>query len=411
MAIVGASGSGKSTLMNILGGLDRPSAGRVCVDGHDLLHMTDNQLNHYRRAKVGFVWQQGARNLIPYLNAVENVMLPMTVAGLAHNKRRRAEELLDLVGLDERKHHQLSELSGGEQQRVAIAVALANHPPLLLADEPTGEVDSVTAQIIYDTFRHLTREMGITTIIVSHDPASAKQVDRVVAIRDGMLASETVRQLRTNGNGEAGDHQGEAGHNGAVAGIALHDTYEELVVLDRAGRVHVPQEYLEQYQIKGRARLELVDGGILIRAVEQRPAAEAAQNTDRWTARRQTPPRKREEDAGRQAGKRWLVWQIWQAKQETMNQIADQTTDFATSASGSTDYAIETIDLQRVYRRGAEAVYALRGVDLAIERGQFHRPQGPLGQRQDHPAQLHQRVGPAHQRHRPHLRPGNRQLE
>jgi ABC-type ATPase involved in cell division/bifunctional DNA-binding transcriptional regulator/antitoxin component of YhaV-PrlF toxin-antitoxin module len=235
--------------------------------------MSDSQLNRYRREKVGFVWQQSTRNLISYLNAVENVMLPMTVAGLSHNKRRRADELLDLVGLERRKHHQLSELSGGEQQRVAIAVALANHPPLLLADEPTGEVDTVTAQLIYDTFRHLTREIGITTIIVSHDPGIAKQVDRVVAIRDGMLASETVRQARTNGaNGDGSlPGEGETGHNGAVTSSALHDTFEELVVLDRAGRVHVPQEYLEQYQIKGRARLELIDGGILIRAVEQRP--------------------------------------------------------------------------------------------------------------------------------------------
>lgn len=276
MSIIGASGSGKTTLMNILGGLDRPSAGRVRVDGHDLLRMTDSQLNKYRREKVGFVWQQSTRNLISYLNAVENVELPMTVAGLAHNKRRRADELLDLVGLDQRKHHQLSELSGGEQQRVAIAVALANHPPLLLADEPTGEVDTVTAQMIYDTFRHLTREMGITTIIVSHDPAIAKQVDRVVAIRDGMLASETVRQARGNGaNGSTDGSGADAGQNGVGIG-GLHDTFEELVVLDRAGRVHVPQEYLEQYQIKGRARLELIEGGILIRAVAPQPTAGAA---------------------------------------------------------------------------------------------------------------------------------------
>jgi ABC-type lipoprotein export system ATPase subunit len=269
MSIIGASGSGKTTLMNILGGLDRPSAGRVRVDGNDLLRMSDAQLNRYRREKVGFVWQQSARNLISYLNAVENVMLPMTVAGLARHKRRRADELLDLVGLERRKHHQLAELSGGEQQRVAIAVALANHPPLLLADEPTGEVDTVTAQLIYDTFRHLTSEMGITTIIVSHDPAIARQVDRVVAIRDGMLASETVRQARANGDAAAnGDHGAETGAGGGIA----HETFEELVVLDRAGRVHVPQEYLEQYAIKGRARLELIDGGILIRAVEQPPA-------------------------------------------------------------------------------------------------------------------------------------------
>lgn len=276
MAIVGASGSGKTTLMNILGGLDRPSAGRVRVDGQDLLRMTDSQLNRYRREKVGFVWQQSTRNLIPYLNAVDNVMLPMTVAGMARHKRKRAEDLLGLVGLDRRRRHQLSELSGGEQQRVAIAVALANHPPLLLADEPTGEVDTVTAQLIYDTFRHLTREMGITTVIVSHDPGISRQVDRVVAIRDGMLASETLRQTRTasvNGD-QALDANGQPPAPGDH-GLA-HDTFEELVVLDRAGRVHVPPEYLEQLHIRGRARLEITADGILIRPVEQKPVAAEA---------------------------------------------------------------------------------------------------------------------------------------
>ena len=271
MSIVGASGSGKTTLMNILGGLDRPSAGRVRVDGQDLLRMTDSQLNRYRREKVGFVWQQSTRNLISYLNAIDNVMLPMTVAGLTRHKRKRAAELLSLVGLEQRQRHRLSELSGGEQQRVAIAVALANHPPLLLADEPTGEVDSVTAQMIYDTFRHLTREMGITTIIVSHDPAIARQVDRVVAIRDGMLASETVRQSRVQSpeSGTDTDSTADTGINsGQVHG---HDTFEELVVLDRSGRVHVPPEFLEQFHIRGRARLELTEDGILIRAVEEAP--------------------------------------------------------------------------------------------------------------------------------------------
>lgn len=268
MAIVGASGSGKTTLMNILGGLDRPSAGRVRVDGQDLLRMSDSQLNRYRREKVGFVWQQSTRNLISYLNAVENVMLPMTVAGLTKRKRQRANEILSLVGLDQRKHHRLSELSGGEQQRVAIAVALANNPPLLLADEPTGEVDTATAQMIYDTFRRLTKEMGITTVIVSHDPAIARQVDRVVAIRDGMLASETVRQSR--GPGDGGGLNGGAGGNGLYSDHGHHhDTFEELVVLDKAGRVHVPPEFLEMLQIRGRARLELTDDGILIRPVVQ----------------------------------------------------------------------------------------------------------------------------------------------
>lgn len=267
MAIVGASGSGKTTLMNILGGLDRPSAGRVRVDGQDLLKLSDRQLNKYRREKVGFVWQQSARNLVPYLNAIDNVMLPMTLAGTTGKaKRIRAEQLLDLVGLKDRMRHHLPELSGGEQQRVAIAVALANNPTLLLADEPTGEVDSATAETIYNTFRMLTGEMGITTLIVSHDPGVAKQVQRVVAIRDGMLASETIRQARsvaeyTNGTGEVTANGEEMAH-------AHADHFEELVVVDRAGRLHVPLELLQQFDIKGRATLEVTEEGILIRPTD-----------------------------------------------------------------------------------------------------------------------------------------------
>ncbi|MCS7221128.1 MAG: ATP-binding cassette domain-containing protein [Anaerolineae bacterium] len=266
LGIVGASGSGKSTLMNILGGLDRPSAGRVWVDGYDLLKMSDAALNHYRRSKVGFVWQQGARNLIPYLNALENVELPMTLAGLTgRKKRRRAEELLEAVGLSERRHHYLQQMSGGEQQRVAIAVALANNPSLLLADEPTGEVDSATALTIYKTFQDLNREFGVTTLIVSHDPGLARHVDRVVAIRDGKLASETVRQSAAvfSPDGEL------LAENGAPA----EEIFEELVVLDSAGRLQVPKEYLERFGIKGRARLELTEEGILIRPAP--PSAQA----------------------------------------------------------------------------------------------------------------------------------------
>ena len=198
LGIVGASGSGKTTLMNILGGLDRPSAGRVWVDGYDLLKMSDLALDTYRRAKVGFIWQQGGRNLVPYLNALENVMLPMTLAGrTGARKRRHGEELLEAVGLANRRHHYLQQMSGGEQQRVAIAVALANDPPLLLADEPTGEVDTATALTIYQTFQRLTDELGLTTLIVSHDPTIARHVHRVVAIRDGRTASETRRARRT----------------------------------------------------------------------------------------------------------------------------------------------------------------------------------------------------------------------
>jgi ABC-type lipoprotein export system ATPase subunit/bifunctional DNA-binding transcriptional regulator/antitoxin component of YhaV-PrlF toxin-antitoxin module len=261
LGVVGASGSGKSTLMNILGGLDRPSAGRVWVGGNDLLKMSDAALNRYRRSEVGFVWQQSARNLIPYLNATENVELPLTLVGqTGRRKKRRAEELLEAVGLAERRTHHLGQLSGGEQQRVAIAVALANSPKLLLADEPTGEVDSATAQVIYEAFRTLNREFNLTTLIVSHDPAIARQVERVVAIRDGKLASETVRQAPRENTGN-GTGEGEE--------VEAEELFEELLVLDSAGRLQIPKEFLEAFQIRGRVRLEAVEGGILIKPVAQ----------------------------------------------------------------------------------------------------------------------------------------------
>ncbi len=264
LGIIGPSGSGKSTLMNILGGLDRPSAGRVWVDGQDLLKASDTALNQYRRSKVGFVWQQGSRNLVPYLSAMENVELPMTLSGQAgRKKRQRAEELLEAVGLAERRHHRLAQMSGGEQQRVAIAVALANGPSLLLADEPTGEVDSATALTIYQVFQTLNRELGLTTLIVSHDPGIARHVNRVVAIRDGKTATETVRQSVSNGlrNGELAENGFEEEEE--------EEIFEELAVLDSAGRLQVPKEYLEYFDSKGRARLEMTEDGILIMPAPQ----------------------------------------------------------------------------------------------------------------------------------------------
>ena len=258
LGIVGASGSGKSTLMNILGGLDRPSAGRVFVDELNLLNLSDAELTKYRRKKVGFVWQQGARNLLPYLTALENVEVPMTLAGISFSEARsRSESLLGIVGLKDRMKHTMDKLSGGEQQRVAISVALANQPSLLLADEPTGELDSTTSQTIYQAFRDLNEQLGVTTLIVSHDASIARHVQRVVAIRDGKTSSETVRvdSSRISGEDElkADDHE---------------DQFEELVVLDSAGRLQVPKEFLEHYLIKGRARLEMTDKGILILPVD-----------------------------------------------------------------------------------------------------------------------------------------------
>jgi putative ABC transport system ATP-binding protein len=255
LGIVGASGSGKSTLMNILGGLDRPSAGRVSVDGDDLLKMSYEGISHYRRTKIGFVWQQGARNLIPYLTALENVRLPVTIQAQSWSQERpRLEALLDVVGLGDRKHHRLSELSGGEQQRVAIAVALANDPVLLLADEPTGEVDSATALGIFQLLKELNRLHGLTMVIVSHDLEIAHHVDRVVAIRDGKTSSETVRPSAPDAALELVREKSE-------------EAFHEFVLVDSAGRLQVPREYLEQFEIKGRVQMEVVDEGILIRPV------------------------------------------------------------------------------------------------------------------------------------------------
>jgi len=249
VGIVGASGSGKTTLMNVLGGLTRPSAGQVVVDGHNLLKLSNSDLTTYRQIQVGFVWQQGSRNLIPYLTALDNVKLPMTLAGRAGQKaNKRARMLMDMVGLGDRYDHKPIELSGGEQQRVAIAVALANEPRLLLADEPTGELDSATADQVYKLFQTLNEELGLTIVIVSHDPEIAKHVQRVVAIRDGSLASETVRRKATDTEPD--------------------DSFEELIVLDSAGRLQIPKSYREQLQIQHRVEMEVTNDGILIRPAQ-----------------------------------------------------------------------------------------------------------------------------------------------
>lgn len=254
MGIIGSSGSGKSTLLNMVGGLDRPSAGKLVVGGKDLLRMSDKDLVKYKLDTVGFVWQNNARNLIPYLSAVENVELPMLIKG--KHSRERAKELLKMVGLGHRLKSRLNSLSGGEQQRVAIAISLANNPSLLLADEPTGSVDVKTADIILDVLRNLNKELGVTIVIVTHDTQLTRKMDRVVAIRDGKTSSEILRRSHYNYtnldiNGEAEEEK---------------DTHVELAVLDNARRIQVPEEYLEAIGISdtNKVRMELDEERIII---------------------------------------------------------------------------------------------------------------------------------------------------
>ena len=242
IAIVGASGSGKSTLLNILGGLDVPSAGAAAVAGYDLLNMSSEDRTRYRRQVIGFVWQQTARNLLPYLSAVENVELPMILEGTPGGIRRaRARELLELVGLGDREDHRPEQLSGGEQQRVAIAVSLANAPSVIFADEPTGELDTATSTEIFEVMRRVNQDQNVTVVVVTHDPLVSEHVNRTVAIRDGRTSTETLRRTEID---EAGEHQTIA---------------EEFVVLDRVGRLQLPEHYVNSLELERRVRLTLDD--------------------------------------------------------------------------------------------------------------------------------------------------------
>ncbi|MDE2749377.1 MAG: ATP-binding cassette domain-containing protein [Chloroflexota bacterium] len=255
VGVVGASGSGKTTLMNVLGGLTRPSAGQVIIDGKNLLKLSTRDLTTYRQVEVGFVWQQGSRNLIPYLSALDNIKLPMTLAGGAGRQiDKRARELMDLVDLSDRYDHNPIQLSGGEQQRVAIAVALANGPKLLLADEPTGELDSTTSDQVYTLFKKLNRDLGLTICIVSHDPDVKEHVGRVVAIRDGKLASETVKRRSPNAEKRSAEHSER-----------WDEQFEELIVLDSAGRLQIPKQYREQLGFDNRVEMEVSEDSIVIR--------------------------------------------------------------------------------------------------------------------------------------------------
>ena len=259
IGIVGASGSGKTTMLNILAGLERPSAGRIRVGERDLLDITDQDLVAYRRREVGFVWQATGRNLVPYLSVRDNIELPQAIAGTAKRQRReRAEELLEALQMSDKSRRYPSELSGGEQQRVAIAVALANNPPLLLADEPTGELDTNMAEDVFRMLQRINRRFGVTIIIVTHYAGIARWVDRVVRIRDGRIGSESYLMS---------SYRGDEGRE------------EEYLVVDRAGRLQLPREYVEQLSLEGLATAGMDESA---GSITLRPAAAPHRSRERW---------------------------------------------------------------------------------------------------------------------------------
>ncbi|MFI8278927.1 ABC transporter ATP-binding protein [Streptomyces sp. NPDC085929] len=252
VALVGASGSGKSTLLNILAGLDVPTAGTATVGGYNLLEMSAKDTLRYRREAVGFVWQQTARNLLPFLTAAQNIAVPLQLKGAAGRgagKRHaaRVADLIEALGIGHLADRRPAQLSGGEQQRVAVAVAMANNPPVLLADEPTGELDSETGAAIFEAFRTVNRELGATVVIVTHDPLVAGEVRRTVAIRDGRTSSEVLRRTVTDEHG------------------AESVSEREYVMLDRTGRVQLPYKFLEALGMEHRVAVDLAPDHIEIR--------------------------------------------------------------------------------------------------------------------------------------------------
>src|SRR5215471_14872488 len=239
-ALVGASGSGKSTLLNILAGLDTPTAGRARVAGHDLLGMGARERLAYRRETVGFLWQQTSRNLFAHLTAAENVALPMRLAAKGRRARqRRTTELLDALGVGYCQDRMPAQMSGGEQQRVAIGVALANEPAVLFADEPTGELDTATGEEVFAALRTANADFGVTILVVTHDQQVSEQVRRTIAMRDGRISTEVLRHTATDEHGQEAD----------VA--------QEYAVLDRAGRLQIPRDFVEALDMRDRVLLAL----------------------------------------------------------------------------------------------------------------------------------------------------------
>ena len=256
VAIIGKSGSGKSTLLNMIGGLEKPTAGRLYVDGNDLFAMSEKGLVEYRRKSVGFVWQNSGQNLFPYFTALQNVEAPLYFDHMSQKARReKAMGLLKMIGIDHRANSYPAQMSGGEQQRVAIAVALAHDPKILLADEPTGAVDSKTSNMIQDIFRKINEEIGITIIIVTHDLSLANKVSRVIMISDGKISTEKIMKEKYR----------QQLDNMTTENLAAVESHEEYSILDKARRVQLSQDALEMAGIdSNKVRVEVKDGKIII---------------------------------------------------------------------------------------------------------------------------------------------------
>lgn len=240
IAIIGSSGSGKSTLVNLIGGIDRPSSGEIILGDNIVTKMTSKQLTQYRRQRVGFLYQLPERNLIWNLTALKNVMLPMKLSGLwtYGEQKHRAHQLLEDVGLERRTGHKPHQLSGGEAQRTGIAVALANDPDIVLADEPTGELDSVTTFKIIDYFKFLNKSLGKTIIVVTHDHRFANMTKKAMRILDGRIV----------------------GLHRAIDPTKSLSAREEVIYVDDHGNLRLPDEIRRQAGIKNHIQIEMRDG-------------------------------------------------------------------------------------------------------------------------------------------------------
>ena len=338
IALVGPSGVGKSTLLNVIGGLDTPSAGSVWVAGWDLLRMKDRERVEYKRQVVGFVWQQPSRNLLPYLSARENVELPMQHNGVeAGVRRKRALELLDVVGLADRADFRPDRLSGGEQQRVALAVALANNPPLLLGDELTGQVDSESAMQVLDAVQAINQAFGTTVVVVTHDPLVASRVDRVVTMRDGRASTE-IRRRRDQKDG------------------SVHE--EEWVILDPVGRLQLPRAYVNTLEMRELVRLHLEPDHISVW-----PQDDGRKTKDCPEPSRRACPEPSRRDKGRRAS------------------VGESTYRFTSIPiyQQSTGVPVTTENLTRTFELAGEKVHALQKVNLKMPAGSLSAIKGPSG--------------------------------